>query len=207
MLLGPGLGADKHTVEFVSALLAGKTPTRKQIGFLPQPSANPDPRPALPPLVVDADGLNAVAQWEGGPAALPPLSVLTPHPGEMARLTGLSTGEINADRWQVCRRFAAEWNQVVVLKGAFTVIAQPDGQLAISPFADAALATAGSGDVLAGTLVGLLSQGIGSWDAARIAVYLHGLAGRLAAETVGPALLASDISRHLPRALALLRDC
>lgn len=205
LLLGPGLGADKHTVEFVSALLTGKTPVRKQIGFLSPPTSSSDQHTDFPPLIVDADGLNAIAQLDEGPAALPAHSLLTPHPGEMGRLTGLSTAEINKDRWQISRRFAAEWDQIVILKGAYTVIAHPDGRLRISPFADAALATAGSGDVLAGTIVGLMAQGLNTWDAACCGVYLHGLAGSLAAKSIGPALLASDISKHLPDALKLLK--
>ena len=155
--------------------------------------------------MVDADALNALAAVKASPSVLPALSILTPHPGEMARLTGLSTAEVNADRWGVAQRFASAWQQIVVLKGAHTVIAHPDGQLAISPFADAALATAGSGDVLAGVMVALLAQGLDAWDAARVGVYLHALAGRLAAAQQGPALLASDIAHCLPQALAQLR--
>ncbi len=204
LLVGPGLGTDEKTVEFVETLLVGRTQVQHPIGFLSQRAVEPERRPELPPLIVDADGLNALAQLDGGPAALPANSILTPHPGEMARLTGLSTSEINAKRWQVAGRFAAEWKQVVVLKGAYTVIAHPTGALAISPFADAALATAGSGDALAGAIVALLAQGLSTWDAARAGVYLHGLAGRLAAEKHGPALLASDIAHELSHALAML---
>ena len=203
LLVGPGLGTDPATVELVPALLLGQSATRHRGGIL-FASDTDAPRPALPPLVVDADGLNAFGKLAGGPACLPPHSLLTPHPGEMARLTGLSTPEVNANRWQVARRFAAAWNQIVVLKGAFTAIAHPDGRLAISPFADAALATAGSGDVLAGVLVALLAQGVDPWSAACAGVYLHALAGRLAAAALGPALLATDIAHHLPQALARL---
>ncbi|NOX60865.1 MAG: NAD(P)H-hydrate dehydratase [Chloroflexi bacterium] len=205
LLVGPGLGTERRTVEFVEAFLTGRLHARRAIGFLAPTENDTRERPTLPPLVVDADGLNALAKLDSGPAALPPHSILTPHPGEMSRLTGLSTKEINANRWDVARRFAAEWNQIVVLKGAFTAIAHPDGALAISPFANAALATAGSGDVLAGALVGLLSQGLAPWDAARAGVYLHALAGQLASEAIGPALLASDIAQYLPQALAQLR--
>ena len=186
LLAGPGLGLDKQTVAFVEALLL-------------EPA-----RPALPPLVVDADALNALAQIANALTRLPAGSILTPHPGEMARLCGLSPAEINQDRWGVAARFARAWDQIVVLKGAYTVIAHPDGRLAISPFAQPALATAGSGDVLAGAIAGLLAQGLPPWDAARGGVYVHALAGSLAAAALGPALLASDISRHLPQALARL---
>lgn len=205
LLLGPGLGTDKHTVEFVELLLAGKPVGRRTIGFGTAPKSEPEEGWQLPRLVLDADGLNAVAALNNSLDFLPKNSILTPHPGEMSRLTGLSTAEINADRWGVARRFAREWGQIVVLKGAFTVLAHPDGALAVSPFAEPALATAGSGDVLAGCIVGLLAQGLAPWDAARAGVYLHALAGRLAAKAIGPALLASDISAQLPRALAMLR--
>ncbi len=187
LLVGPGLGVDPRTLAFIGALTAAS------LGD------------SLPPLVVDADALNALARLANGPARLPPHSILTPHPGEMTRLTGLTTTEINASRWEVARRFAHEWNQIIVLKGAHTAIAHPEGALAISPFADAALATAGSGDVLAGAIVALLAQGLDTWAAARAGVYLHALAGRLASQSIGPALLASEIARHLPRALAQLR--
>ncbi|MBX7235071.1 MAG: NAD(P)H-hydrate dehydratase [Caldilineales bacterium] len=189
LLVGPGLGARPETFAFVRRLLLAE-------------AGNP---PELPPLLADADALNALADQPDGPALLPPGSILTPHPGEMARLTGLSTKEINANRWQVARRFAAAWGQIVVLKGAFTAVAHPDGALAISPFADAALATAGSGDALAGAIVGLLAQGLDTWAAARAGVYLHALAGRLAAQSLGPTLLASDIAHHLTPAWAQMQ--
>ena len=203
LLVGPGLGTDPATVELIAALLLGQGAAKRRGGIL-FASDTEAPRLTLPALVVDADGLNALGKLAGGPAGLPPYSLVTPHPGEMARLTGLSTREVNANRWQVARRFAAAWNQIVVLKGAFTAIAHPDGRLAISPFADAALATAGSGDVLAGVLVALLAQGADPWSAARAGVYLHALAGKLAAADLGPALLATDIAHHLPQALARL---
>lgn len=186
LLVGPGLSTDPETVAFVRTFLTDRTTP-------------------LPPLVVDADALNALAQLGLSPAALPPSSILTPHPGEMARLTGLSTAAVNADRWAVARRFAGSWGQIVVLKGAHTVIAHPNGWLAISPFADAALATAGSGDVLAGILVALLAQGLEPWAAAQVGVYLHALAGRLAAQSQGPTLLAGDIARFVPQALVQWR--
>ncbi len=202
VLLGPGLGTDKRTQEFIETLFMGKIKRNRPIGFLDQSVAESTQQPELPPLVIDADGLNALANMGKAADHVPALSILTPHPGEMARLSGLSTREVNADRWGVARRFAQSTNQIVVLKGAFTAIAHADGRLAISPFAEASLATAGSGDVLAGVTVALLAQGIHAWGAARVAVYLHALAGRLAAEQCGPALLASDISRQLPQALA-----
>jgi len=206
MLLGPGLTQEKEAVEFVQQLFqaegAGK---RKVMGFQADRSAPAEgERPALPPLVVDADGLNALAALEGEEwwRRLPPMSVLTPHPGEMARLMGIQTGEVQANRLAAARDMAARWGHVVVLKGAYTLVAHPGGQTVILPFATPALATAGSGDVLAGAIVGLLAQGLAPFDAALSGAYLHGLAGSWAAEEIGPAgAIASDLLPRLPRAV------
>ena len=112
------------------------------------------------PLVLDADGLNALAGLEGWWEALSGAAVLTPHPGEMARLTGRTTAEVEADRVNTALRAAAKWGQVVLLKGAYTLVAAPDGRLSVNPWAVPALATAGSGDVLAGVIVGLCGAGV-----------------------------------------------
>lgn len=162
----------------------------------------------LPPLVVDADGLNLLAQidewWTKVPANR---LVLTPHPGEMARLLKLEhADEINADRLGAAQRAAQEWNQIVVLKGAETVIAAPDGKASIGPAGNPALATAGTGDVLAGVIGGLIAQGVESFDAARLGVFLHAQAGQLARQEIGEAgALAGDLLPRLPRALTELR--
>jgi NAD(P)H-hydrate repair Nnr-like enzyme with NAD(P)H-hydrate dehydratase domain len=117
----------------------------------------------------------------------------------MARLLGTSVADVNANRIKVALRAAQEWGVVVVLKGAFTVIASPDGRECINPFAVPALATAGSGDVLAGVIVGLLAQGLGPLDAAVAGTYLHGLAGKMAGEEIGPTgALAGDLLDRLP---------
>ena len=122
----------------------------------------------------------------------------------MARLRRLPLAEVQARRWQVAREAAEEWGQVVVLKGAHTVVARPDGHLTVSPFANPALATAGSGDVLAGAITGLLAQGLAPADAAVAGVYLHGLAGERFRQAVGAAgMLAGDLLTELP---PLLRD-
>jgi NAD(P)H-hydrate epimerase len=161
----------------------------------------------LPRLVVDADGLNALSEQAEWWTALPPQSVLTPHAGEFGRLSKLPGGEIAADRAGVARRFAQQWNQVVLLKGAFTVIAQPDEQVTLLPFANPALATAGSGDVLSGIIVGLLAQGLQPNDAAIAGGYLHGTAGELARRDIGNAGAgAGDLLPRIPRALVLLKS-
>jgi len=159
-------------------------------------------------VVVDADGLNALAGQEGWWERIGTGRVLTPHPGEMARLTGLSIAEVNADRWSVAREAARRWQQTVVLKGAFTVVAGPDGVVTVSPFALPALATAGSGDVLAGLIAGLMAQGTAPDEAARAGVYLHALAAQRALEARGiDRLLAGDLLPEIPVAIAgLVRE-
>jgi len=207
LLVGPGLSTEKETVEFVHLLLGLEPAAKKaRIGFQPV-SAEPEAdRLALPPLVVDADALNALAESSDWSKRLPRLSILTPHPGEMARLMKLEDkSSIGADRAGVARRMAAEWGHVVILKGAFTVIAHPEGRVVELPFANPALATAGSGDVLAGAIVGLLAQGLAPFDAAVCGAYLHALAGEIARREIGDAgVLASDMLARLP---AAIRQC
>jgi hydroxyethylthiazole kinase-like uncharacterized protein yjeF len=152
--------------------------------------------------VVDADALNILSTLPDWASRLPPWSILTPHPGEMARLTGGDVTEINAQRIQSARHWSGAWGHVVVLKGAHTVIAAPDGRLAVLPFALPTLATAGSGDVLAGAIAAMLAQGLSPFDAAVCAAYLHGHAGLLLARTIGPAgVTAREILEQVPVAL------
>jgi NAD(P)H-hydrate epimerase len=179
--IGPGLSTHHETVELVQSIM-------KHLDR---------------PCVLDADALNALA----GRALLlteckiPP--ILTPHPGEMARLgTDATTQSVNADRIGTAKRFAQERGVFVVLKGARTVIARPDGLVAICPTGNPGMATAGTGDVLTGMVVGLLGQGVSAWEAACTATYFHGLAGDLAARQLGqPGMLASDLIAQIPYAL------
>lgn len=160
---------------------------------------------ALRGVVLDADGLNALVGMEGWHEALPPNTILTPHPGEMARLTGLSVAEIQAARLDTARAWARRWGVVVALKGANTAIAAPDGRAWLSPFANPALASAGTGDVLAGVIAGLLAQGMEAAEAAACGVFVHGMAGDAVREEQGPAgLLASDLLPQIPRAIKTL---
>jgi hydroxyethylthiazole kinase-like uncharacterized protein yjeF len=217
ILVGPGLTTEKPTVQFVEEFFgqASGEPSRRKrgIGF-PAPTreeAEKEAREglALPPLVVDADALNILSGFEKWWKLVPANSILTPHPGEMDRLVGeeLDRDEILADRWAVARRKAAEWNQVVVLKGAFTVVAAPDGRVAVSPFANPGLASGGTGDVLAGAVVGLLAQGLAPFDAAVAGVYLHGLAAEIVRAELGDAgMVASDVASALPEAISLLKQ-
>lgn len=161
----------------------------------------------LPPTVIDADGLNNLAQLDDWPSLLPADCVLTPHPAEMARLCGFgSVEEVVADRWNLARERAAKWQAVVLLKGPYTVIASPGGDLAVLPIATAALATAGTGDILAGAITGLLAQGLAPFHAACLGAWLHGRAGELCEERIGCAgVVASDLLPLLPEAMNELR--
>jgi NAD(P)H-hydrate epimerase len=176
--VGPGLGTAAETVELV----------RRLVRECPQP------------LVIDADGLNALAgsAFEGGGR----LRVLTPHPGEMARLTGRTIEEIQGDRVAAARGFAIEHQVVLVLKGHRTLIAFPDGRVWINPTGTPALATGGTGDILTGTIAGFLAQFPARPDqAVAAAVYVHGLAGELGAAELGEkSLVASDLLRYYPAA-------
>ena len=159
-----------------------------------------------PPAVIDADGLNnlsSLPQWWlrlGGRAAV------TPHPGEMATLAGIPVSQVQQDRVETARRWATHWNVDLALKGAHTVIAQPGGMARISPFANPALASGGTGDVLSGIIVGLMAQGLSPGDACCCGVYLHGLAGEITREKLGQSgSLASDLIGELPVVIERLR--
>jgi hydroxyethylthiazole kinase-like uncharacterized protein yjeF len=152
------------------------------------------------PLVIDADGLNllgteaaAVLARAKGPR------ILTPHPGEMARLLGIETAAVNARRLDLARQLASDSGGVVVLKGARTVIATPGGEAFVNPTADPSLGTAGSGDVLTGVITGLLAQGLSPIDAARAGVFVHGAAAAVARDDLGTRNLAAG---DLPLAIA-----
>lgn len=180
------------------------------VGFMArsQPHAHAADPQALRrlPTVIDADALNALAQTPGWHEHLPPQAILTPHPGEMARLCGCSTREVQADRIGLAREKATAWNAVIVLKGAYTVIAAPDHRVVVLPFVNPALATAGSGDVLAGAIAGALAQGLAPFEAALVGGYLHGLAGELARQELGDAgMVAGDLLGRLPLAMRQLR--
>lgn len=183
LLAGCGLGQHPETALFLEELLLQELP--------------------LPPAgVLDADALNILAGLPGWEKRLRVKAVLTPHPGEMARLLGLSAATVQEAREARAREAAAAWNQVVVLKGAFTVVAGPEGRMRISPFAVPALASAGTGDVLAGAIAGLMAQGVGPEEAAAAGVFLHAAAGRRWSEVHGDAgLAASDLPGLLPDVL------
>lgn len=183
VLIGPGLGQGGYQQAFMRALLPAISPQET----------------GMRAVVLDADGLNNLSRVERWWEMLQVPAVITPHPGEMSRLTGLAVKEILSDRLGVSRRYAAEWGLVLLLKGANTVVAAPDGQVRISPFANPGLASGGTGDVLAGLIAGLLAQGVQPFDAASLGVYLHGLAGeRLRAGLGDAGMLASDLLPAIP---------
>ena len=183
LVIGPGFGLAEETERFLDQLLDEEH---------------------LPPAVIDADGLKLLGRLSDWSRRLPQPAVLTPHPGEMSVLTGLSTREIQDDRLNVASRFSREWGHVVVLKGAFTVIAAPDGQQAVIPVATPALARAGTGDVLAGLIGGLLAQGMDAYEAAIAGAWIHAHAGLYAEENLGSAasVLAGDVLAAVPEVLA-----
>ena len=182
VLVGPGLGRQEETMESVREII--QTVER--------------------PLVLDADGLYALIGHLEFLAALEVLAILTPHPGEMARLTGLTVQEVQADRIGVARRFAIEWGNIVVLKGARTIVAFPDGAVFLNPTGNSGMAAGGMGDVLAGVIAALIAQGLSSHDAAVLGVYLHGLAGDLAAAGQPVGMTAMELAERLPTAFSEL---
>ena len=159
------------------------------------------------PMALDADALNilsGIPEWWAG---LRGEAVVTPHPGEMSRLTGMSTAEVNSTRMSAAREWAARWNATVALKGAYTVVGSPQGLVRVSPFANPALASAGTGDVLAGVIAGLLAQGMSPFDAASCGVYLHGAAGeQLRLEMGDTGVVASDLLPRLPLAIKQVKE-
>ena len=159
------------------------------------------------PVVIDADALNALAGEAALLSGLAAPAVITPHPGEMARLMGTSSAAIQSDRLKAATEAAAKLGVVVVLKGARTVIAAPDGQTFINPTGNVGMAAGGMGDVLTGAIGGFLAQGLSPLKAAICGVYIHGMAGDMAAEELGLAgLMASDLLLNLPKAIKALAE-
>ena len=172
-IIGPGMGKSEEKKQTIYSLLRQATGT----------------------VVIDADALNMIGEGDGTILKNTEAScILTPHPGEMARLLGLTSADVQADRMQYARRVAERFHCTVVLKGHDTIIAAADGRYAINPCDSVALATAGSGDVLSGVIAAFAAQGMEAYDAACMGVLAHGLAGqRLASERGAMATIASDI--------------
>lgn len=160
----------------------------------------------FPPLVVDADGLNLLAKMDSWWERLPKQTVITPHLGELSRLSGLSIAEIRANRLQIAQEKAGAWGVVLVMKGVHTIVAHPDGRTAILPFKTDALATAGTGDILAGLIAGFLAQGMDRFEATVCAGYVHGLAGEMCQSKYGSGrgVIAGDVLAMIPYVLGEL---
>ena len=187
LLLGCGLGQSSPILDLVKSILL-------------------EPVIKLPPLILDADGLNALVGEPDWQEKLRDDAVFTPHAGELARLIGKSIQEIQSNRFKMAQEAAVAWHKIVVLKGAYTVIASPDGRLRVSPFANPGLASAGTGDVLAGAIAGIAAQGLTLFDAAACGVYLHGKAAEMVKDEMGDTgMLASDLLPSLPRAIRHLK--
>lgn len=187
LLIGCGLGQHPSTARFVKSLLLQKDLTV--------------------PVVVDADALNILAKIPNWWRKLPGNAILTPHPGEFARLTGLPVDEIQSGRIALARQKAQEWQKTVVLKGAYTVVASSDGKCRIASFTNPGLASAGTGDVLASVIAALLAQGLKAPDAAACGVYLHGMAGEIVKDRLGDTgMIASDLLLELPLSIKRLKQ-
>ena len=179
LALGPGLSRNPQTQKLI----------RRIISTIPKP------------MVIDADALNALAGHLGILRLNPNLKILTPHPEEFSRLAGQSTAYIQKNRETLAKRFACDYNIILVLKGHHTVVASAD-KVYVNKTGNPGMATAGSGDVLTGIISALLGQGLDGWTAAKSGVYLHGLAGDIAAkEKTQAALIASDIIENIPVAI------
>ena len=180
LALGPGISRDQETQSLVRSLVAEMRV----------------------PCVIDADGLNALTPEDVGQRTGDAPVVLTPHPGEMARLAGCSIGSVLADRESVARATAAKARATVVLKGAGSIVAAPSGELYMNPTGNSGLASGGTGDVLTGIIAGFLGQGVAATEAAALGAFVHGLAGDLSAEALGEAgMIAGDVLDHVPYAL------
>ncbi len=188
LLLGCGLGQSQSAIRFIKSTLFRL-------------------KPVLQSLVLDADALNTLAKIPNWWQQLTDDAILTPHPGEMARLVGIPVDEVQADRVGIAKKVAQEWHKTIVLKGAYSVIAAPDGRAKISPICNPGLASAGTGDVLTGAIAGLLAQGLSLFDAAGCGVFLHGEAGEMVKAKLGDAgMIASDLLPVLPLVIKQLKE-
>lgn len=208
MVVGPGIGREETTKKFLTRWLIEQDIQEKNgsIGFLPQKVVTKAKKAAYPAIVLDADAIRWLGEQSDWRNFKQLRLVLTPHSGEMAALTGLTIDEIQNDRETVARETAQKCNQVVVLKGALTVVADPSGRIAIVPVANSALAKAGSGDALSGIIAALIGQGMDLFEAACAGAWIHARAGVRVAERQGneSSLLVREIADEIPAVFAEL---
>lgn len=183
-VIGPGLGTARETAAKLPSLINSAAMFSKLI-------------------ILDADALNILSRSADWFETVPENCVLTPHPGEMARLCGLSVSDVQENRANLALEKAVEWHQIVLLKGANTVIASPDGFYVVLPYATSALSMAGSGDVLAGIIAGFAAQGKPAFDAAWLGAEIHARAGLAAAEKFGNpySVMAGDVINMIPEVI------
>lgn len=185
VLIGPGLGQSEEIKKLIKKLLTFEDKN----------------------IVLDADAINVLSQISDWFKKLKNEAILTPHPGEMSRLTGLSIEEIQNNRQETAKQYANKWNKIIVLKGAETVIANPPGETFVSPLSNPLLATAGTGDVLAGIITGLLAQGLSLIDASITGVYIHAAAGeKLKTKFGASGALATDLIEIIPEIMKDLKS-
>ncbi len=209
VLLGPGLGVNDSTERFVRALIDSfKHKPAHKIGFVTNEAVVRDTRSLTKSMVIDADGLKCLHPIKEWWKKLPKDVVITPHPGEMSILISLSVDEIQANRIEIAKKYASEWNVTIVLKGALTVIADPKGKISVLPIADSSLAHAGTGDVLAGMIASFIGQGLSGYEAAVLSCYLHAKAGEKAREVIGhpAAVLSRDVISSIGNCIQALEQ-
>ena len=183
LVVGPGTGTADETAELIEKLYCE----------------------IEAPMLVDADGLNIIASDTSLLKKSPGLRILTPHPGEMSRLTGVSTSDILKNRFEITKEFSTKHNVHIVLKGTDTLVCDPKGNMAINPTGNPGMAAGGMGDVLAGLIGGFLAQGLSPWNACCLGVYSHGMAGDRLAEETSAGYLASELAEQIPFILEDLR--
>lgn len=203
IVLGPGVGRETSTGKFVTRLLVNQDRSHQtRAGFhgMGVDESRKAVNGNLPPIVIDADALFHLSREKDWYKNINTDLVLTPHPGEMSLLTGLSVDEVQNGRIEIARKYAKLWKMTLVLKGALTVIADAEGNVSVVPVATASLAKAGTGDVLAGMIGGLVAQGVKTSLAAVAGAYLHARAGMKAEEIIGcsESVLASDVVKAIP---------
>jgi hydroxyethylthiazole kinase-like uncharacterized protein yjeF len=208
VLIGPGFSLEDTTREFLHKLFTEPAANNPgDIGFIHEQTSEQANKDFQKPVVLDADGLKLISKLTDWYKLLPSPAILTPHPGEMSIISGLTIQEIQANRIDIAAEYSKKWGHVLVLKGAYTIISAPDGQIAVVPFATPTLAEAGTGDVLAGTIVGLRAQGVDAFKAACAGAWIHAMAGILAGKRLGNniSVIAGDVLNAIPAVISDLR--